>query len=117
MAVIISNKNNQKTFHEKDFIIIGSNSDCDYKLDLDFDLLITVQYDENSGKCTVINNFSNERILFCGKPLIEKLVIEKFCKLKIEGTDDFIGIKPAVEISHNFTSELSDKLEKKKSNS
>lgn len=114
MAVIISNKNNQKTFHEKDFIIIGSNSDCDYKLDLDFDLLITVQYDENSGKCTVINNFSNERILFCGKPLIEKLVIEKFCKLKIEGTDDFIGIKPAVEISHNFTSELSDKLEKRK---
>lgn len=93
MAVLITSDNKEKLFTEKDFIIIGSNSDCDFQIDLGFDFILTVQYSEKTNNCTVLNNFSNPNILFCGKPLIEKLVVDKVCKLKINGSRNFIGIK------------------------
>jgi len=95
MAVIITSLNKEKVFREKNFIIIGSNSDCDYKINAGFDLILTVKYDENTKKCVIINDFGNKNILFRGEPFVGKLVIEKFCKLKIAGTDEFIGIKIA----------------------
>ncbi len=93
MSVTITSKNQEKTFREKDFIIIGSNSDCDFKINTGFDFIITVQYDDNSKKCTVINNFENPKILFKGEPFSGKLVLTKFCKLQISGSDEFISIK------------------------
>ncbi len=93
MSVTITSKNNEKTFREKDFIIIGSNSDCDFKIDAGFDFILTVQYNEAEKKCTVINNFENPKILFKGEPFRGRLVLTKFCKLKIADSDEFIGIK------------------------
>lgn len=133
MAVIITSKNNEKIYREKDFIIIGSNSDCDYQIDAGFDFLLTVKYDENTNKCTVINNFSNPKILFRGEPFKGKILFEKFCKLKFDGSDEFVGIKiekneTAINSSNNsdtkrhslnteneIDSEVKQKLENKKS--
>ena len=50
MTVIISSLNKETVFKEKDFIIIGSNSDCDYQINAGFEFILTVQYDENSKK-------------------------------------------------------------------
>ena len=59
MSVTITSKNNEKTFREKDFIIIGSNSDCDFRINAGFEFILTVQYNDVEKKCTVINNFEN----------------------------------------------------------
>lgn len=99
MAVIITSQNKEKIFREKNFIIIGSNSDCDYKIETDFNLILTVKYDENQNKCTVTNEFGNKKVLFRGEPFLGKLVIEKFCKLKLEGSNEFIGIKIEEKVS------------------
>ena len=93
MAVIITSKNNEKVFSDKNFIIIGSNSDCDYPVDVDFDLILTVKYDEKLNKCVVVNDFANPKVLFRGEPFLGKLVVDKFCKLKFAGSEDFLGIK------------------------
>lgn len=93
MSVTITSKNNEKTFREKDFIIIGSNSDCDFRIDAGFEFILTVQYNKTDKKCTVINNFENPNILFKGEPFKGKLVLTKFCKLKLANSDEFIGIK------------------------
>lgn len=108
MTVIITSKNNEKVFREKDFIIIGSNSDCDYKINVGYDFILTLQYDEKSNKCTIINNFENNKLLFRGEPFKGKLVIEKFCKLKLAQTDEFINIK----ITENEAAPISTPTEK-----
>lgn len=97
MTVIISSLNNEKIFKEKDFIIIGSNSDCDYQVNAGFEFILTVQYDKKTNKCTVINNFENPKILFRGEPFKGKIIVEKFCKLKLDTSQEFIGIKIADE--------------------
>ena len=93
MSVTITSKNNEKTFREKDFIIIGSNSDCDFRINAGFEFILTVQYNDVEKKCTVINNFENSKILFKGEPFKGKLSLTKFCKLKLADSDEFIGIK------------------------
>ena len=103
MTVIISSLNKETVFKEKDFIIIGSNSDCDYQINAGFEFILTVQYDENSKKCTVINNFENPKILFRGEPFKGKITVEKFCKLKLAESGEFIGIK----IAENLPDEIS----------
>ena len=104
MTVIISSLNKETVFKEKDFIIIGSNSDCDYQINAGFEFILTVQYDENSKKCTVINNFENPKILFRGEPFKGKISVEKFCKLKLAESGEFIGIK----IAENLPDTLSE---------
>ena len=101
MAVIITSKNNEKVFSDKNFIIIGSNSDCGYPVDVDFDLILTVKYDENLNKCVVVNDFANPKVLFRGEPFLGKLVVDKFCKLKFAGSEDFLGIKIEAKGTHN----------------
>ena len=93
MSVTITSKTQEKTFREKDFIIIGSNSDCDFQINTEFDFILTVQYDNQQEKCTVTNNFENSNILFKGEPFKGRLVLTKFCKLQISGSDEFISIK------------------------
>ena len=132
MAVIISSQNKEKIFREKKFIIIGSNSDCDYQINSGFEFLLAVQYDEKTNKCAVINNFENPKILFRGEPFKGKIIIEKFCKLKLDGSNEFIGIKIAEpqalsinnaqknpagtkEIENDIHTEVKQKLEMKKS--
>ena len=133
MTVIISSLNKETVFKEKDFIIIGSNSDCDYQINAGFEFILTVQYDENSKKCTVINNFENPKILFRGEPFKGKISVEKFCKLKLAESGEFIGIKIAENLpdtlseqktavkevsdtyEHEISSDVKLKLESKKS--
>ena len=108
MSVTITSKNNEKTFREKDFIIIGSNSDCDFRINAGFEFILTVQYNDAEKKCTVINNFENPKILFKGEPFKGKLSLTKFCKLKLADSDEFIGIK----IEENDSEPISRIVEK-----
>lgn len=93
MAFSISTKNNEKTFNDKELINIGSKAGCDVLLNLGFDFLLTVQYDAQSGRCIVLNQFNNPKFLFKGKALPPQLEIDKVCKIMVDGSDNFIMIK------------------------
>lgn len=92
MTIVVSSSKLEKVFDEKDVINIGTNPNCDFKLELDFDVLITLQYDQNENKCVLMNTFHNERVLFKGKP-IKKVEIGNICKIMFAGSDEFINIK------------------------
>lgn len=102
MAFTITTKNAEKTFSDKELVNICSKDGFDFKLDVDFDCMLTIQYDQTSNKCTVLNQFNNEKFLFKGKQLPAKLEVEKVCKIMIDGSDDFITIK-LIGTTHNTT--------------
>ena len=93
MAFTITSKNNEKTFADKELVNISSRDGFDFKLDVDFDFMLAVQYDKNTNTCTLLNQFNNPLFLFKGKPIPARLQIDKVCKIMIEGSDDFITIK------------------------
>lgn len=93
MPVVISSLNKEKVFSEKEVINVGSRQDCDYVLDLGFDLLLTIQYNPSENKCNIVNTFSNDKVLFKGQPMGQKLEIDNICKLMIADSNEFISIK------------------------
>ena len=56
MAVIISSKNNEKTFTEKEIINIGSNPSCDFVMNIGVDFMLTLQLNQQN-KFVILNNF------------------------------------------------------------
>lgn len=92
MTIVVSSSKSEKVFDEKDVINIGTNPNCDFQLDLDFDVLLTLQYDKDENKCVLMNTFHNERVLFKGKP-IKKVEIGNICKLMFADCEEFINIK------------------------
>jgi len=104
MFITISSKNNEKSFHDKELINIGSNQDCDYTLNIGTDFLLTLQC-TTGGKCTLLNTFNNSKILFKGQPIGQKIDFEKVCKLMIADGDEFISIKLTPETSSYSLSE------------
>jgi len=92
MAIVVSTSTQEKVFDEKDMINVGTNPSCDFILNLDFDLLLTIQYDRLENKCIIMNTFHSDKVLFKGKP-IKKVEVGSICKLMIAGTDEFVGVK------------------------
>ncbi len=99
MAFTISSKNNEKTFANKSIVNISSSSTADFQVDTGFKFILAVQYDSNTNKCIVINQFNNPKFLFKGKPLPSQIEVNKVCKIMIDGSDDFIMIKVHGEVS------------------
>ena len=93
MAFSIGTKHGEKTFNDKELINIGSKAGCDIQLNLGFDFLLTVQFDAQSNKCIVLNQFNNPKFLFKGRALPAKLDIDKVCKIMVDGSDEFITVK------------------------
>ncbi|MCR5265584.1 MAG: hypothetical protein K6E29_03210 [Cyanobacteria bacterium RUI128] len=95
MIITLTSKNNEKTFSDKEIINIGSNPSCDFVVDMGTDLVLTLQCDSQNNKCVLLNTFNNQDILFKGKPLAQRIEIEKVCKLMSGVNEEFISIKIA----------------------
>ena len=93
MIITLTSKNNEKTFTDKDLINIGSNPSCDFVLDMGGDLMLTLQCDNQNKKCTILNPFNNQNVLFKGKPLPQTIEFDKACKLMSGVNDEFISVK------------------------
>ena len=93
MIITLTSKNNEKTFTDKELINIGSNQDCDFVLDMGADFMLTIQCDNQNKKCTLINPFNNQNVLFKGKPLPQTIEFDKVCKLMSGLNDEFVSIK------------------------
>ena len=92
MRIVIASKNNEQTFDGASVINIGSAGGCQYKLNLGFELVISLQQQDN-GKWQIINTSKSDKVLFRGQPLGPMIEIGSLCKLMIAGTDEFISIK------------------------
>ena len=103
MIITLSSKNNEKSFTDKEIINIGSNPNCDFVVDMGFELVLTLQCDIQNNKCSVLNTFNNQQILFKGKPLSPKVDIEKVCKLMSGVNDEFISIKIVEQQSYDVS--------------
>ena len=64
MAFTIISKNNEKTFTHKELVNICSKDGFDFKLDVPFDCMLTVQYDSKTNRCVLLNQFGNDKFLF-----------------------------------------------------
>lgn len=91
MTIIITTSQGEKVFN-KDVINIGTNPNCDIILNLDYDIMLTLQYSE--GKCIVTNNFQSDKVLFKGQP-IKKVEVSRVCKLMFAQSEEFVSIKVA----------------------
>lgn len=92
MKVTITSKNSEKVFNDSNVINIGTAPNCHFKLDLDFDLIISLQKLDN-GRWQVVNNFRSDKVLFRGQPIGPSIEIASLCKLMIADTDEYISIK------------------------
>ncbi len=115
MIITITSKNNEQTFTDKELINIGSNPSCDFVVNMGFDLVLTLQCDNLNKKCSLLNTFNNEHILFKGKPLSQKIDIEKVCKLMSGVNDEFISIKITEQQSYETNAIEQKKAEIEKS--
>ena len=92
MKVTITSKNSEKVFNDSNVINIGTAPNCNYKLDLGFDLVISLQKADN-GKWQIYNTSKSDKVLFRGQPIGNSIEIGSLCKLMIADTDEFISIK------------------------
>ena len=93
MAIVITSQNGEKVF-TKDVVNVGTNPNCDVFLNLEYDILLTLQI--VNGKCSVTNNFQSEKVLFKGQP-IKRIEISNVCKLMFAESDEFLSIKLIAE--------------------
>lgn len=94
MKVTITSQHNEKAFNDADInvINIGTAPNCHFKLNLGFDLIISLQK-LPTGKWQVVNNFRSDKVLFRGQPIGQAIEIGSLCKLMIADSDEFISIK------------------------
>lgn len=94
MSVIITSSQITKEFQDKEVINIGTSDNCDFQLHLDFELFLTLEYNQAENVYTLVNTFANNKVLFKGQTF-QKLRIDKISKLILDGTDEYISIKLA----------------------
>ena len=79
MTIVVSSSKQEKVFDDKDLINIGTNPNCDFKLDLDFEVTMMLELDQHEGKYILKNVFENIRF-FLRDNLLEELRLEIFAK-------------------------------------
>ena len=92
MGFTISTKNKEQSFNQK-IVYISSKPNYDFQVETDFDFILGIQYDEKTNKCQLVNKYKYPQFKFKGEVLPEKMIIDKVCKIMIEGSDNFITIK------------------------
>ena len=91
MTIVISTSQGEKVFN-KDVITVGTNPNCDVILNTGYDILLTLEYRANENKCSIINTFKSDKVLFKGQP-IKKVDVSNVCKIMFGGSDDFLGVR------------------------
>lgn len=100
MTFTIITKDGEQTFANKDLVTISSKAGCDFCVNLGFDFLLTVEYNKDTGKYSILNQFNCPNLLFKGQPLPQRLEVDKMCKIMVKDSDNFIGIKVIDNVSN-----------------
>ena len=89
MGIVVKTSNKECDFRHKSLITVGTNPKCDFVLNLNYDVLLTIQY--NDGFCQIINNFKSSNVLFKGK-MLSKIMVENTCIIELEGSNERLEI-------------------------
>lgn len=92
MNIIITSKNRERVFSEKNVITIGTSRACNFVLDLDFEAMLTIQYDFSIKNYIILNTFSNKNILFRSEPL-KRLELGSINKIMFKNSNEFLNIR------------------------
>lgn len=92
MQITLTSKTQEQTFNDVEMLNIGTGSNCDFRVDLPFDLLLILQKAPN-GKWTVVNSFKNDKVLFRGQPMGASFEFGSLCKLMFANSPEFVTIK------------------------
>ncbi len=92
MDIIISSNSNQQIFSGKNVITIGTNAGCNFQLYLDYEVLLTIQYDFSIQNYIILNTFGNKKVLFCSKPL-RRLELGNINKILFKDSNEKLNIK------------------------
>lgn len=98
MDIMITSKNNENVFIDKNIVTIGTSDNCDFKLDLDFEVYLTIRYDFSLKNYIILNTFSNHRVLFCSKPLT-RLELGSLNKIFFKNSNEYLTIRVLHRIS------------------
>ena len=93
MSFSIITKNGERTFQDKEIVNISSKEGFDICADFGFDYMLTVQFDKNTGTCSLLNQFNCANFLFKGAPIPQRMEITKLCKLMVKDSDEFLTIR------------------------
>ena len=108
MGFTISTKDKEQSFNQK-IVYISSKPNYDFQVKTDFEFILGIQYDEKTNKCRLVNKYKYPQFKFKGEVLPEKMIIDKVCKIMIDGSDNFITIKIG-EIAKKQNSETKKSL-------
>ena len=98
MDIMITSKNNEMFFVDKNVITLGSNNTCNFKLDLEYDILLSIQYDFLTKSYFLMNHFANPNVLYCHDTL-RKLELGQFNRILFKDSDEFLTIRVLKRIS------------------
>ena len=93
MGFTVISKNKEQSFNDKKVIYIGSKPNCDFQMDVGFEFVLGVAYDEKTNICKLVNKYKYPQFLFKGEKLPEVMKIDKICKIMVADSDNFITIK------------------------
>ena len=93
MSIVITSTEDKQEFKNKTIINIGTNSKCDFVVNLPYDLLFSVQYQKDKNCFQVTNNFKNQNILFKGDILQKAVFNDGICRITFKNSDEFVEIK------------------------
>lgn len=108
MSVVIKSSTARRKFRSKQIINIGTNPKCDFFLELDYELIITIQHDPKTNKCQIINNFKNPNVLFKGD-VLTKITAEGVCRINLKDSNEYLEIF----IEEDLPDDISDTPTKK----
>lgn len=91
MSIIIATKQGEQTI-DKPVVAIGNHPNCEIKIQSPVNVILIVELGRNGG-FRVTNKTASPDVLFKGQPMGNSMIVEKGCKLMINGTDEFVGIK------------------------
>lgn len=92
MDIMITSKNNEKFYADKNVVSIGTNAGCNFQLNLPYDVLLTIQYDFSIKNYIILNTFSNKNVLFCRQPL-KRIELGRLNKIAFKDSDEFLTIR------------------------
>lgn len=91
MPVTVATKQGEQVF-DKPVVSIGTHPNCEVKVQCPVNFILIVELGRNGG-FRVTNKTATPEIMFKGQPMGNSLIVERGCKLMIDGTDEFVGIK------------------------
>ncbi len=98
MDIMITSKNNEMFFVDKNIITLGPNDSYNFKLDLEYNVLLSIQYDYLTKSYFIINHFANPNVLYCHDTL-RKLELGQFNRILFKDSDEFLTIRVLKRIS------------------